>query len=173
MLKKFLIASVVFILFSSLHVSAQLKGDPWIFQAYKALYNRQPSSWELNIHNYNDGSWNNYNELATYIIQYQAAMTKAGLTVTTTSIGGGRDAALFNQNGRTIAADIISQDGGSLVAQGGGNLVAQGGGNLVAQGGGNLRDLKGVSFGPPSTRVPFGAGNQVVKTAGNVALIIK
>src|SRR6185436_2238015 len=110
MLKKFLIASVVFILFASLHVNAQLKGDPWIFQAYKALYNRQPTSWELNIQNYNNGSWNNYNELATYIVQYQSALSKFGISITTTSIGSGRDVVLFNQSGRSIAGNIISQD---------------------------------------------------------------
>jgi hypothetical protein len=26
-----------------------LKGDPWIFQAKKKQYNRQPNPWELNI----------------------------------------------------------------------------------------------------------------------------
>ena len=43
-----------------------VKGDPWIFQAYCELYNRTPTALEVNIGNYNQGSWNNYGELKNY-----------------------------------------------------------------------------------------------------------
>src|SRR3712207_735827 len=44
--------------------------DPWIKQAYNQLYQRNPSADECNIRNYNNGSWNSYNELVGYIKNY-------------------------------------------------------------------------------------------------------
>lgn len=44
--------------------------DPWIVQAYKEYYQRTPSATECNIKNYNNGSWNSYEELKGYIRKY-------------------------------------------------------------------------------------------------------
>ncbi|ANE52140.1 hypothetical protein [Flavisolibacter tropicus] len=55
--------------------NAQAQCDPWIVKAYKQLYNRTPSADECNIRNYNNGSWSNYNELETYIKNYNNAKT--------------------------------------------------------------------------------------------------
>ncbi|HYH15556.1 MAG TPA: hypothetical protein VD794_10060, partial [Flavisolibacter sp.] len=58
---------------------AQAQCDPWIIKAYQELYRRTPSATECNIRNYNNGSWNNYNELVSYIKKYnsQAAAPSA------------------------------------------------------------------------------------------------
>lgn len=45
--------------------------DPWIMKAYQQLYNRTPLVEECSIKNYNNGSWNNYDELVGYILTYQ------------------------------------------------------------------------------------------------------
>lgn len=172
MKSKILFVFFLFFLFFNFNADAQqLKGDPWIFQVYQQLYHRQPTAWELNIYNYNNGSWNNYGELKNYIVQYQNAMRNYGFSVSTINLSNGKIAVLFNQNGITMAADLITNDGGTLVAQGGGNLVAQGGGNIVAQGGGNLASLPGVSFGSRYTLQSN--GTKVVPTSGRGALIIR
>lgn len=63
-MNKKLFLTTMLIIFLSINVTAQsLTGDPWIFQAYKELYARSPNAFELNINNYNLGSWNSYPEL--------------------------------------------------------------------------------------------------------------
>ena len=171
MLKKLFVVSLFIVACNFYAGAQQLKGDPWIFQVYKELYSRQPNAWELNINNYNSGSWNNYGELKSYVVQYQRSLSQNNLSITTTSLRNGQTAALFNQYGKSIAADVISNDGGSIVATGGGNLVAQGGGNLVAQGGGNLASLPGVSFG--SSYTIQSTGTKVIPVSGKGALIIR
>jgi hypothetical protein len=52
---------------------AQGNCDPWITAIYKQLYNRQPTSSECNIQNYNKGSWSSYQQLTDYIKSYQGA----------------------------------------------------------------------------------------------------
>ncbi|TCJ12653.1 hypothetical protein EPD60_15420 [Flaviaesturariibacter flavus] len=44
--------------------------DPWIKQAYKELFGREPNGTECNIRNYNNGSWNSYDQLKGYIKTY-------------------------------------------------------------------------------------------------------
>ena len=56
MKKKLFIALLLFFSATLTTQAQSLKGDPWIFNAYKDLYNRQPNAWELNIKNYNKGS---------------------------------------------------------------------------------------------------------------------
>ncbi|MEP6674697.1 MAG: hypothetical protein ABJA78_06070 [Ferruginibacter sp.] len=171
MTKKLLFVFSAAMLLSLTSMAQAPKGDPWIFQVYKELYNRQPTAWELNIHNYNDGSWSNYNDLKTYIQNYQSALSTNGLTVSLQPMSNNRSAALFNQAGKTIAADLITNDGGSIVAQGGGNIVAQGGGNIVAQGGLNMKEVAGLGFGPKYTLQAV--GTKVIPVSGKVAFIIK
>lgn len=52
--------------------SVNAQCDPWIIKAYQELYRRTPSSTECNIRNYNNGSWNNYTELVSYIKKYNS-----------------------------------------------------------------------------------------------------
>lgn len=178
MKQKFILVAILFSL-SFAKANAQVKGDPWIFQVYQELYSRQPTAWEVNIKNYNSGSWNNYGELKGYIQQYQNSIKNMGISISTTNLKSGNVLALFNQNGKSIAADLITNDGGSIVASGGGNIVASGGGNIVASGGGNIvasgggniSSLLGVSFG--SGRTLQSTGTKVVPTSGSGALIIR
>ena len=65
----FLLSLVTVLAFT--YVQAQC--DPWIIQAYKELYGRTPSATECNIRNYNNGSWNSYGELISYIKNYKGA----------------------------------------------------------------------------------------------------
>jgi len=173
MKKNFLITAIIVFsaLTFALKASAQLKGDSWIFSAYQELYHRQPNAWELNIHNYNNGSWNNYDELRRYVKMYQISLRNNNLTVSTTMLASGNLVALFNQNGISIAADLITNDGGSIIAQGGGNIVAQGGGNVISTNGSNFVDLKGVSFG--SKYQTLSVGTTIIPASGNGALIIR
>ncbi len=162
----------------------QLKGDPWIFKAYCELFSRAPIAWELNVNNYNNGTWNSYDELKKYIQDYSRSLSKNGITVIPTQAilrTGGKmsevDGALFLQNGKPIAANLISKNGGSLVAAGGGNIVAAGAGNLigldgatlVGNDGASLKNLLGVSFTKNYNLMGF----TVIRTAGSSALVIK
>jgi hypothetical protein len=165
--KIFLALSFSFVLLSA--VKAQK--DPWITQAYRALYSRIPTDFEYNIHNYNDGHWNTYNDLATYIVQFQNAQKTAGCTIKCISLGNCKSVAELDINGLARAVDIISQDGGSLVAQGGGNLVAQGAGNIVTNASSNLQNLPGFKFGAATARAT--ASGAVIKTSGSGAIIIQ
>ncbi|MCY7290837.1 MAG: hypothetical protein LH615_01525, partial [Ferruginibacter sp.] len=70
-MKHKLLLTIIICIFSFSFVNAQ---DPWIIQVYKELHNRQPSAWELNIKNYNLGTWNNYGELKSYIQEYQNSL---------------------------------------------------------------------------------------------------
>ena len=170
-MKQKLILGIILCFFSFSILKAQLKGDPWIFQAYKELYSRQPTAWELNIQNYNLGSWNNYGELKTYVQNYQNSLSNAGISVSTISVNGNRTVALFNQGGKSVAVDLISNDGGSIVASGAGNIVASGAGNIVTNATGNITNLAGVSFGGKYT---VQSGNtKVIPTSGKGALIIR
>jgi hypothetical protein len=51
--------------------------DPWIVQIYKQQYNTSPTAEECNIRNYNNGSWNSYDELVGYIKSYKSRQAAA------------------------------------------------------------------------------------------------
>jgi hypothetical protein len=181
MKKKLTLVMAIFAFVLHFSASAQnLKGDPWIFQVYKELYNRQPQAWELNIKLYNQGSWNNYAELKKYVQQYQASLSQNGLTTRTILLKGNQSSVvLFDQAGKSIAVNLITNDGGSVIAAGGGNVIAAGGGNVIAAGGGNviaagggnLRDLPGASLG--SNRQLMSGDKKIIKTSGSGAIIIR
>ena len=116
-----------------------LSGDQWIFQAYKEMYGnkRQPNAWELNIKNYNNGSWKSYDELKQYIRNYQYILEQQGIEMKTAGYNGNVLVA-FYKNGKQVALNVVAAGGGNVVAAGGGNVVAAGGGNVVAAGGANV-----------------------------------
>lgn len=158
-----------------------LTGDPWIFQAYKELYNRQPNAWELNIKNYNSGSWNNYQELKNYITEFQKSLNKQNLQVKTAPWNNNVLVGFFI-NGQQVAVNVVAPGGGNVVAAGGANVIAAGGGNVVAPGGANViapgggniivnTNMAGVNFGGRYS--VQSAGTKIVSTSGNGALIIK
>ena len=53
--------------------------DPWIIQSYKQLYGRGPDQIECFISNYNNGSWNGYDQLKGLIRKYRGADTYSTL----------------------------------------------------------------------------------------------
>lgn len=143
-----------------------LKGDPWIFRAYMELYNRAPIAWELNIQNYNNGSWSNYNNLKGYIQQYHAALQSNGLAIKAGVLNGKPVAVLMDEkNNQALAINLVTNDGGQLIAAGGGNVVSAGGGNVVSAGGGNV-----VSAGGGNV-VSAGGGNLISAGGGNLMSI--
>lgn len=159
-------------------------GDPWIKKVYNDTWGRNPTAIEYNINNYNNGHWNSYGELMKYIYEFQKNINSAGITFKYSQKYVGNNALVVGifQKGSQIAADIISQDGGSIIAQGGGNIIsynggsviAQGGGNIIAQGGGNIAvspATKGAFFGSAYTLQAD--GTTVVKTSSSGALIIR
>ena len=152
-------------------------GDPWIKKIYNVLYMRDPTAFEYNSQNYNGGTWQSYDELQEYIKAYMTAMVKKHLKVNVQNVGSGQSLATVFQDGKLLAGNLISNDGGSIVAQGGGNIVAQGGGNLttitgiVAQGGGNLKDLKGLGFG--ANYGPLATGAVRIPVSGKGAWVIQ
>lgn len=158
-------------------------GDPWIKKVYNSTWGRNPTAMEYNIQNYNNGHWNNYAELMKYVYEFQKNLNSSGISFKySQKINNNQLVVGIFQNGTQVAADLISNDGGSIVAQGGGNIistngggiVAQGGGNIVAQGGGNISVLpstKGAAFGSSYTLA--GSGTTVVKTSGSGALVIR
>ncbi len=171
------------LLFSTVSVFAQAKGDPWIKKYYNESYNREPTPLEYNIKNYNNGSWNNYGELARYIGEYQKNIAANNLTFKFSKPVGNNSVVVgVFQNGTQLAASLISQDGGKVIAAGGGNIIsggagnviAAGGGNVIAAGGGNIAvypSTKGANFGGSYTVAS--AGTKVLKTSGTGAMIIR
>ncbi len=174
---------LAFVVLASLQLSAQT-GDPWIKKVYNVTWGRNPTALEYNIYNYHNGQWNNYNELMNYIYEYQKNLNANNISFKYSSVlANNRVVVGIFKNNSQIAADLISNDGGSIVAQGGGNIVAQGGGNIVSPNGGTLispnggtiavnANVKGLSFGPSSTKV-LAAGGMVIPTSGGTAFIIK
>ncbi|HEV7330651.1 MAG TPA: hypothetical protein VGN63_06375 [Flavisolibacter sp.] len=151
-----------------------LKGDPWIFQAYVELYNRIPNAWEVNIQNYNNGSWGSYAELKNYIKQYQNAMSKNGIKTNVGKLNNNTAVVFTDNNNNVLAVDLVKLDGGQVISAGGGNVISAGGGNVISVGGGNLtinQSTPGVSFG--GDRTIQSTGTKVVATAGKTKLVIR
>ena len=82
-----------------------------------------------------------------------------------------QSAVLFDQNGKSIAANVINNDGGNVIAAGGANVIAAGGANVIAAGGANLKDLPGASLG--SNRQLMAGDKKIIKTSGSGAIIIR
>lgn len=151
-----------------------LKGDPWIFQAYVELYNNIPNAWEVNIQNYNNGSWSSYAELKNYIKQYQTAMSKNGIKTKTGTLNNHTAVVFTDNSNNLLAVDLVKLDGGQVISAGGGNVISAGGGNVISAGGGNLtinQSTPGVNFG--SDRTIQSTGTKVITTAGKSKLVIR
>lgn len=168
---------MLFVLALNFSVSAQPKDDPWIFNAYKEMYNRQPSFWELNILLYNGGSWNSYPQLKSFITEYQNSMSSQGITIKIYT-SGDKSLVAFDKGNKTIAVDLISNDGGRVLAAGGGNVIAAVGGNVIAAGGGNIVAGEAVNFSSLGGVLPsrtnsgmFSGGSIRVKSSGKGSLV--
>ncbi len=153
-----------------MYKSGGLKGDPWIFKIYSELYNRNPNALELNIKNYNAGSWNNYNELKQYVQDFQASLRQAGITISTTIV---KDVAIIgiNQNGQQVAVAALSTNAGQIIASNGTAIVAGGAGNIVAGGAGNLIANDGASIKINSAMGGIGFGSSYTLQSENSRIV--
>ena len=174
--KLFLACIFCSICFSTL-TAQTLTGDPWIFQVYKELWGRQPSAWELNINNYNSGSWNNYGELKNYIKDYQYSLQSQSYKTSVVSVANNRSVVGFYQNGQQIAVTLIGNDGGTLISNDVARLIgndsAGSPASLVGNDGASiqLKNMAGVYFG--SMYGTLSAGSKRIKTSGKGSIIIR
>ena len=167
---------------SSISLFAQSR-QAQIKEAYQYFFLRDPTAWEAIPENYNNGKWNNTDELHKYVGEYTKMVRESGLSFKFSQQTFGNNSKIVGiyQNGNQVAVDLIAAGAGNLIAAGAGNLVAAGAGNLVAAGAGNLTatgggsiavaGMKGASFG--SSYTLSGAGTTVIKTSGSGALIIR
>lgn len=165
-----------------------LKGDPWIFQVYSELYRRSPNALELNIKNYNGGTWGNYEELKKFVMDFQNSLRQSGITMSTAIV---KDIAIVGlyQHGKqiavsavsTTAGQIIAPSGAAIVAGGAGNIISGGAGNIISGGAGNIlsndgasiavnASMGGISFGSSYT---LASENSKVVKSGKGSLLIK
>jgi len=171
--KKSIFSAMLF-MFLSLNITAQkLTGDPWIFQAYRELYGLTPNAFELNITNYNLGSWNNYGELKNYIIEYKNSLRNDGLTVRTTPLDNNQSAAIFYNNGSPISGALISNKGGSLLGENGLGLISVDHARLIGMDHASLKSLSVVSYADVSTKFTQSAGIKYLKASGRGRIIMK
>lgn len=162
MLKKLFFVVMLLMLAFDFSANAQeVKGDPWIKQVYLQVYLRPPSAWEYNINNYNLGSWSSYGDLVYYVAQYQNSLNKDGYLVKTTSLGNNKSKAILTQNGKELAAALISNIGGELVGNDGTSLIGNDGSTLSV-----------LSFADKATKFTQ-AGIKTVKLSGRSMLVIK
>lgn len=179
-MKQVYFAVIIFTLFFFSNVSAQtISGDPLIFKAYKELYNRQPNALEINLKNYNAGSWNDYEELKKNVQEFQTSLQQSGLTLSTVYVNNVAIVGI-RQNGHQIAVAALSLNGGKILASGGAEIVKGAAGYIVSGSGGNLTGqdglgiiinskMGGISFGMPNT---LSTENIKVVRSGKGALII-
>lgn len=151
-------------LFISTSASAQCR-DPWINTAYQQVYGRSPVGkgefGECNIKLYNNGSWNNFNELVGYVKEVK----NRGLLVGYVPANNGNAVMVIKQSG-TVAISLVNSSG-NVIAAGGGNVIAAGGGNVISTGGGNIIAPGGGNFSGLSSSTPgfrFGSGYQTLST---------
>ena len=144
--------------------SAQCR-DPWVSQAIKQVYARNPVGQgeicECNIKLYNNGSWATYNDLVGYVQQVRTSGLQLGYAI----IGNGNAVMVAMQNGQ-MAVSTINQSG-QVITSGGANVVASGGANVVASGGANVITSGGANFSGLSRNTPgflFGSSRQILST---------
>ncbi len=149
------------------HVHSFLQAtDPWIINAYRELYGRQPNVLKVNIHNYNNGSWSSYPELKGYVQAFQNSLRQQNIKIVTGATKNGQTIVGLFMNGQLLDA--------SIVAQGGGNIVAQEGGNLVGPSGGTFQKTNATAgFSVGSSIGLLAGGTRRIVTSPKSAFIIK
>jgi hypothetical protein len=103
---------------------------------------------------YNNGSWSSYEQLTSYIQQFQKSLSDNGLVIETALLNERHNLVAIKKDGVYIAANIHDNKGGNVVAAGGANVVSAGGANVVSAGGANV--------------VSAGGANVVSASGGNV-----
>jgi hypothetical protein len=152
--------------------------DPWVTIALTAVFG-SADPVHCDIRNFNNGQWNDYNQLIHAVGRYKADLDSQRVQYFAAVVNG-QSKVLITANGQPFAlanpgdlgledrgrGQLVAAGGGNLVAAGGGNLVAAGGGNLVAAGGGNILGNAGgnVVVGLP----PANFGNYALQGGRNV-----
>ncbi|WP_162427369.1 hypothetical protein [Pontibacter pudoricolor] len=152
--------------------TVKLEGDPWIFKAYRELYRREPVALELNVNNYNGGTWANYAQLKRFVAEFQTSLKKHNAQIKTVDTTNGNQLTGLYLNGEQVAVALISKNGGGVVAAGGMNVVSAGGANVVAAGGMNVVSPGGgnvVSAGGANV-VSAGGANVVSAGGANISM---
>ena len=172
-MKRFLLLCML--LFSASAIDAQAHASSWIYQAYFERLHRGPSPFENNMLNYNNGSWNNYEELKKYVNEFIDNMNAAGITFRTSAASFARDTKLvaFFQNDKLIAAALVATGAGNIIASGAACLAVAGAGNVKASDGTNMiipSGTKGIGF--EGTNPVKGSGAYIIKTSGSGSLVI-
>lgn len=150
-----------------------LKGDPWIFMAYAELFDRAPNAFELNIKLYNNGSWNNYDELRNYVRNTQAVFQRVAAVVKQVSDGNGNFLAIIQRAAKT-AVSVVSNRG---------EVKAKGGKAALAAAFDALRKAakaKGIQltgneqgFAPSGKYVTLSGTAELLPTSGNGAIVFE
>ncbi|HEY0667962.1 MAG TPA: hypothetical protein VGD22_07290 [Sphingobacteriaceae bacterium] len=141
---------------------SMVTGDPWIMEIYQKTYGRRPNSWELNIRNYNNGSWSSYDELAGYIRQFQKSLSDNGLVIETALLNDRYNLVAIKKGNEYLSANILENKGGNVVAAGGANVISAGGANVVSAGGANVVSAGGANV------VAAGGGNVISAGGANL-----
>ncbi|NDK55399.1 hypothetical protein [Pontibacter fetidus] len=152
--------------------TVKLEGDPWIFKAYRELYRREPVALELNVNNYNGGSWASYAQLKRFVAEFQNSLKNHNAQIKTVDTANGNQLTGLYLNGEQVAVALISKNGGGVVAAGGMNVVSAGGANVVAAGGMNVISPGGgnvVSAGGANV-VSAGGANVVSAGGANISM---
>ena len=153
--------------------------DPWIVQAYQELYKRYPTTEETNIYNYNNGSWNSYEQLKGYIQNYinnkiiNTPTTYAPTPVTGTINGGrydGRNALALLEGNKVITLNLIGSDGSTLVGNDGASLIGNDGSTLVGNDGASLIGVGGSTLISNNNTYPLISNTPSLRVIGKYQL---
>ena len=173
-------AQLFFAILLTSAVKAQTRIDPWITMAYKELYNRKPSSTEVNIKNYNNGSWNSYDELKGYIRDYVNNKTNNTTTYATSPTavigrikGGkidGRSVFAIVDGAFVKTINLIGNDGSTLIGLDGSTLIGNDGGTLVGNDGASLIGNDGGTLISNNTSYSLISNIPSLRTMGKYSL---
>lgn len=166
--KKLFIASMLIMLLNINANTQNLTGDPWIFQAYKELYGRSPTAFELNINNYNLGSWNSYPELKKYIQEFQGN----GYNIKVTTLTNDRSAAVFYEGNDPVAIALISNKGGGLISENSTALISVDHARLIGSDHATLNGLPLVSFTDVNSKSLLGVSKKSARKASGRGKIV-
>lgn len=171
-MKPVIFFSLIFIFVSAKPaISQTLTGDPMIFKAYREIYNRSPNALEINIKNYNAGTWNSYEELKNFIKDFQNSLLRASLTISSVYL---KEVVVIGirENGQQIAVAALSMNGGKILANNGSAIVSGVAGNIISGNGGNLtgQDGSGIIVNTKMGGIGYASGD--ISPSANTRLII-
>ena len=152
--------------------------DPWINQIYREVAGRGPVGTgevgECSIKLYNNGSWNNYNELKRYVQE----LRNNAVRIAYKDVGNDKFVMAVSQNGNmgvnlmTRAGSVVAGGAGNVVAGGAGNLIGMDGAGIISNDGASIRidkNTPGFSFSGGYSAL----SGRKIKTSGNAGIKIQ